>query len=320
MSPRVAHNEKLTNEFLKKNGIAGTHKAVGDQIASTQINRLALSKFGYNPSLILHEGNWLMAYRWHPKNTPQTALALATLDANLNVTSNQQIEVPNNLGSVEDPRLFTFKGDLFMSYVDSTWPNKPPKCMVKYGKLLRAPWRVQDAVAIPYGANDGTSMEKNWVFFAYNDKLHAIYQCHPDHVVFETSEPKNLWKTKAAHWPWGAIRGGTSPVPYKGNWLRFFHSGLDYDQAPYWRRYYVGALVMQSEPPFGVIKVSSKPVVVGSESCELNQAESAACVHYKQKVVFPGGCVESSGGWLVSCGVNDSQCVVLNVTEKELNL
>lgn len=320
ISPRLALNERLYKDFMARNRIKSAYPAVYDQIASVQVNRRALSKYGYNPSLIRENGKLLMAYRWHPKNTPQTALAIATLDDNLNVLSNNQVTVATQRGSDEDPRLFIHKGSLWVSYVDSTWPDRPPKCVIKYGKLVRNPWRVEGDFQINYGANDGTSMEKNWVFFSHEDRLYVIYQCEPEHVVLEVSgnDVVKIHKSAPAVWPWGIIRGGTSPMRFGESWVRFFHSGLDYDPPPYYRRYYVGAMTMQPRPPFKVDWVSTKPIVRGSEICSLSQEESASCSHYKGNVVFPAGGVEGDGEWLVSCGINDSTCVVIKPSVADL--
>src|SRR5512142_1261163 len=120
LAPRLAHNEALMREFLKAHNITARFPAVTKQLPSYAINRRAISPYGYNPSLIRFDNRLLLAYRWHPKNNPQTALALAVLDDAFNVVNNQGIAVPDNHGSVEDPRLFVHGGELWISYVDST--------------------------------------------------------------------------------------------------------------------------------------------------------------------------------------------------------
>jgi predicted GH43/DUF377 family glycosyl hydrolase len=168
-----------------------------------------------------------------------------------------------------------------------------------------------------FGHNDWTGLEKNWVPFEYDGALVIIYQCCPTHRV---SGLETVWETSGPRWPYGEIRGGTPPVEYEGNWLRFFHSHLQNELNPPHHRYYVGAYLMEPAPPFKVVRVSRKPVLYGSEADDLTPEQRKSCPHWKRNVVFPGGIVTKLDGWLLSVGVNDSACAIVKIKPESLNL
>jgi predicted GH43/DUF377 family glycosyl hydrolase len=153
-------------------------------------------------------------------------------------------------------------------------------------------------------------------------KLYCIYSCHPEQVIFELDGSRIVaeYRTPGPRWPYGHVRGGTAPLLFEGNLIRFFHSGLDNEYGQFYRRYFLGAYITRPDPPFEVLAVSCKPVVYGSEIDRLKRAQWEACPQYKRQVVFPGGAVAVDGGWLVSVGVNDSACEILKITPKDLHL
>lgn len=205
-----------------------------------------------------------------------------------------------------------------LSFVDSTSPKMPIRAVVRRG--IYTSDGVKEFNIDPLPRNDGSSIQKNYVYFSVKDRLFCIYQCHPVHSVYEITNGNILHVTAAPKWPYGEIRGGTPPVPYEGKLLRFFHSRLMNEFGPFSHRYYVGAYLMNPEPPFEIVKVSKNPILYGSESGDLNRDQRKACAHWKPNCVLPFGVVERDGGWLVSVGVNDSACSIVKVVAKDLQL
>lgn len=313
----ITHNDGLTAEWLRKHSITAACPPVHQQLPCAPLNRRALHPFGYNPSLIRFGDRLLMAYRWHDEGNASTALAMAELDANFNVISDKPITpLQDRFASHEDPRLFLFAGQLHISYVCSTWPDQPPKAVVKYGRLEeRSTWNIVDAVQPEHGKNDGNGLEKNWLFFGHGADLCYFY--HSDEAVGpfpRVAGHEPLW------WPWGRVRGGTTPLPYQGNLLSFFHSRLDNEPVPNFWRYYLGARIIEAKPPFNTLAVSKSPVLRGSEICELTVTEKSSCHHFKANVCFPAGAIEYDGGFLVSVGINDASCALVKVSESDLKL
>lgn len=324
----VAHatwNNKAWTKWIETYGPINLHPPVSEQIETVLINRHALFTHGYNPSILRWKGKLLMAYRYHNERDLSTALAIAVIDEKGNVSQNKKLAVPHVGGSEEDPQLFVFRDELHVAYVDSIWPQMPPKCAVKYGKLTEtaSEWIVKDAVQLPYENNDMSICQKNWRFWQFpgDTGLTCLYASSPKQVL--------LWKngteltpreSTSLRWKWGSLKGGTEPVPYKGKLLRFFHSTLDNEIPPYRRRYYVGATLHEPGPSFIPLAISKEPIVCGSETDTLSPMERAGIPQYKPKVVFPLGVVAMEDHWLVSVGLQDCMCALLKIREGDLKL
>lgn len=316
---RVTYNENLARAFYAQRGIQSTVSPVFKQHQSIILNRHALFPFGYNPSIIRWQGRILMAYRWHPRNTPSTELAIAELDERFNVKTNDRIQFVPAALSTEDPRLFIFRDELYISYVETEWPKRLSG-VVKYGLLVEgSPWHVVDIKQPPFGHNDGGAKpEKNWVFFQHGQDLLCLYESHPNQTVLRLENPLSLVSTHP-QWPYGTIKGGCI-MPWNLNYLRFFHSTLDNEPPPTRRRYYLGACLWDANDCFKTVKISSQPIAIGSEICDLTGAQRNQCSHYKPQVIFPGGVIEMDGQFIVSVGTNDSGCCLLKLKPSDLNL
>lgn len=317
--PRIRHNSALAAWFITQHKVTGRYPRVIDQVPVVELERQKLFKYGYNPSIVARDRGLLMAYRYHDGNTLHSDLALAQLDYNGAVIHNEKVALG---AGGEDAKLFKFNGLVYMSWVESTFPVSPWRSVVRFGLLGEKGPKPILTPGLP--GNDFSTMQKNWVFFSVGLELYCIYRVSPDHDVYQLKGDQfcNRFRTPGPKWPYGQIRGGTSPVPFEGNLLRFFHSGLDNEFGQYYRRYFMGAYIMRPEFPFEVLAVSSKPIVYGAEADRLKKADWAACPQYKRQVVFPGGAVEhpSGKGWLVSVGVNDSAIELLKIENTDLHL
>jgi predicted GH43/DUF377 family glycosyl hydrolase len=314
------NNERLMKDWMHLKGISTNYPKVSSQAKTTVINPNAIYKFGYNPSIIRHDGKILLAYRAHPVLTDaQTKIGIAELDEDLNVRSNQLLDIPGK--SVEDPRLFCGEKYLYLSWVESTWPEQPPKSVVKFGMLksLEGKWGTSLESQPNYGRNDFSTMEKNWVFFIHEEKGMCLYASQPEQIVISIwGEKITEFKSKSPTWAWGDIRGGCI-VPYKDKLLRFFHSRLENEPAPIRWRYYVGCLLMESTPPFKVLKVCKEPIIRGSEDDDLGE-QRQACPHWKSNVIFPTTCILQGDDFLLSVGINDAESAVVRLKEEDLKL
>jgi hypothetical protein len=308
-SPSFKHNHDLAAAYIAKSGVLSRYPKVSEQLECLPLDTSKLYPFGYNPSIADHGGEIVMVYRYHSDKTLSTKLAIHSPPAG----SNRSLGIPGK--SLEDPRLWLSGNKLCLSWVESDWPSVPPHAVVKCGEFSSG--EVVNVVQPPFGHNDWSGIEKNWVPFEHAGAPVFIYQCHPSHRV---SGHETVWETAGPRWPYGDIRGGTPPVEYEGKLLRFFHSRLDNEWIPPRHRYFVGAYLMEPEPPFAVVRVSRRPILYGSEVDSLTPDQRKACIHWKTKVVFPGGVVVRDGHWLLSVGVNDSACAIVKVKPENLNL
>lgn len=169
------------------------------------------------------------------------------------------------------------------------------------------------------GGNPGTmekikahkDYEKNWLWFLLEDgHLALLYKANPWTVfVFgnrwsEKEEIKKLGVT----WPYGEIRGGTTPIQVGDMFFTFHHSSLPWKGR--YRRYYAGCLAFDAKPPFTPRLITEKPILIGSQQDTWAQR--------KPLVVFPCGAVYKNETWLVTLGVNDMVSAWLELPHKDL--
>jgi len=325
LPPHTLFNEKVVNEFMAKHKIERGKPPIDKQLQTKLINPQALFPFGYNGSVIRYATDMLLAYRSHPERSLKTAIAVATLNPNIDVVSNSWVDIKpiDDMLSQEDPRLFIYRGDLWMSWVSSSWPMRKPTAIVRYAKLWKdgGNWRVDEGFRPNYGHNhERNAIEKNWVFFDQDGKLYCIYSSSPNYVVLEVNgnEIVRESSTDPLRWPYGSIRGGTPPVRHGDKLLRFFHSHMVNENPPMPWRYYMGWCLTEPQWPFKILKVSEKPILIGAEQCCGGDVVAQQCAHYKGNVVFPAGVMRFKDSWLVSVGNNDAECAIVRVMDSQV--
>lgn len=309
------YNQHHAQEFLAKHGLVHKSKPVSAQANTVTVNPPILPRFSYNPSLLRWRNRLLMSFRYHIAGTLSTSLGIAELDDKLQVQKWSQLRINdgNPAHSYEDARLFVFRDQLWISYVESMWPKKYT-CISKHAELFEDSrgWRTATPYQPRYGKNDFTGLEKNFCPFEADGKLHMVYDSRT--ILELDADYCTEIKGEPVSWEYGEIRGGAI-IPYYGKLLRIFHSRKDDEMPPYPWKYYVGALLMEPEPPFNIIKVNPRPLLEGSE-----EGGSPDCFHFKPKVVFPCGCVPIEGGILVAVGINDSESAIVRLTDQQIGL
>jgi predicted GH43/DUF377 family glycosyl hydrolase len=317
--PRILRNKTALDKYLADNKIESLWPPIDSQLFTVSVK--GLPPGAYNPSIIRFRGRLVMTFRFH-ETTLKTKLGIAELDENFNVIYLQELNLDeDDTLSLEDARLFIWKGELWMSFVVSNWPNFPAS-QVKICKLSKPDhWRFSDKEL--YWLPDRQTMEKNHVPLVFDDVFNIIYK----HAIWQDNNPADIkqviyapfekreMKNPALRWPYGEIRGGTPPLPYKGHLISFFHSSVRNFPPPQPQCYFVGALVMKADKPFNMLSISKRPIIYGSDV-----GGDKSRFHWKTRVVFPLGAIADGENFRVSIGVNDSQCAIVTVTEKDLNL
>jgi len=185
-----------------------------------------------------------------------------------------------------------------------------------YGRLKRVEggWIIEKHFQPQMPDNDFTGMQKNLCCWEWEGQIYGAWDYKTVVLLDRGDKCRMEYLENPPTWPYGEIRGGTSPLPFYGKWLRFFHSRVwDRANKKPWR-YHIGALVMEPHPPFNVLHVSRKPILSGDESGD------PMIWHYKPDVCIPYGAIEQNDGWLLSLGINDAHCAVLKLKEGDLNL
>lgn len=282
------------------------------QFTSLEVKVIPTAKpHGYNPSIIKYKGELLTTYRWHNRSDWKTTINL--IDGK---GVDYAIEFDDQFkdGSIEDGRLFSVSGKLMLSYVVAMGMNGHFRCVVGYGELVnQSGWKILKHFQPNFGNNNLTSMQKNWLPFDYKGKLHFVYSTSPEQYVIQVSGDKveEVFKSNGSEWPYGHIRGGCV-TPYNGKLLRFFHSHTSSGPRDSWV-YRIGVSLMNSDPPFATTRICHSPLLAGNE-------EWTQCKHWKGNVVFPAGVIPDGDGWLLACGVNDCESVMVSIKPENLNL
>lgn len=275
--------------------------------------------FAYNPSLIDFDGKRLVSYRFHPDLKHwRTQLEIQCDGEALPVSVPDQYEKHSH----EDARFFTYLGKLYLSCTISrsrVQGQSVDPCVIIFGEIVKGKkaWTFRNWRQPIVGKNDMTGAEKNWVFWEWDKKLLFSYKTSPHHLVCEMGIGNDIsrsWKTESPVCPFGDYRGGTQSFPFQGNLMRFVHVVKNNKEAKLYWLYHLAAIVFESKPPFRVLKVSREPILTG------NEAYTPYCAHWKPRIVICYGAVKDGDGWIVSYGNNDSACMEVRLTERDLNL
>lgn len=265
---------------------------------------------GYNISSVIYEGNPVYTYRYHSGNW-KTNLMICANGKQLPL---QVDEIIKNY-SAEDARIWTLDGKLFGIYTVAAEVQGHWKCYQAYGEITHADdeWHIGH-IQIKYAGNDFTGTNKNFVPFVVDGKAHLIYGIRGTEQIvlsLDYHEIRGTHISVAPKWPYGEIRGGI--VLARGDTLlRFFHSRKDYPDRSIC--YFVGAAIMEAKPPFRTLSVCKAPVLQGDDEFV------AGCKHWKGRVVFPLGAIQTDDKILLSYGHNDCGCRIVELSEGDLNL
>lgn len=315
----IAHNRRLLQQVLVREKVFSQYPRVSEQVELFPLQTEKLFKGGYNPCI---NAVGEMVYRFHKSGLASTKLARAILGKDGAVFANHELTIAGGIIGEDDPKLFNFQGEQYLSWVESDWAQTgiPTACCVKYAKFKDG--KLSDFQWPRLPGNDGKSFQKNYVFFENEGRLFCVYQCHPTHRIYEFAnhdndkDPSTVYETDAPRWCYGDIRGGTPPLPYEGKLLRFFHSRINNNLGSVPWRYFIGAYLMEPEPPFKVVRVSKRPILYGSE---VGTVKKKDCHHFKANVVFVSGVIETHNGWMCAIGENDSAALLCRIKPEQLN-
>lgn len=225
----------------------------------------------------------------------------------------------------EDPRAIYHRGITYVSACNfivtgngSGWTGAH-QVLLKLDHVSTQEWKVTRRIDPIFGNNGARvgqdkGMEKNWLWFFHEDRLHLLYQASPHQVVrftdnFEADFVYESGEGKTLPWNYGIVRGGTPPVRVGDEYLTFFHSSLKTNDK-YHRRYYMGAYMFEAYPPFRMTRFTTDTLLVGSG--QDRWADRKPCV------VFPCGSELKDGKWLVTLGVNDLCSAFIQIPHDDL--
>ncbi len=246
---------------------------------------------------------------------------MAELGPDLKPISTKPINVPTELkdNSQEDGRAFIHQNTLWLSWTVSQYPTQEHRSIVCYGKLVEGKdsWTISQHHIPAYGRNTFEAIEKNWGFISRDNKLYVLYLTYEEQIWLELEDGRvqEVHKSKALRWPYAAVHGGAICEGQNGNLLHFFNSHTTHrDRAL--DRYLVGVAELSGFPPFDMLRISTRPLLAGEEGVNLDKNK-----HFKSSVMFVCGAMKTGEQeWTISVGINDAQCALIKLTEKDLKL
>lgn len=287
-------------------------------------------KDAFNPSIYKTDYGYLLVFRYCPDRRRDEFSYIGIVELNhifepisqpqLLETRFWNIDISSH---VEDPRIFSLKGRLYLLYNDSPHtflPNPQDRRDMYCAELLknRGCYYLSLPVKLTYVDDyDFVLWQKNWVPFEWRGKLLLGYSIQSHNVLLpdlKTGLCTTFMKTEMNYqWKWGVLRGGTPAELVDGKYLAFFHSSAvvrsSASNGKKMPHYYMGAYTFSSKPPFNLEKITPYPIA-GNDFYTPSE--------YRKRVIFPSGFVVSGDVIYVSYGKNDSEMWIAAIDKKKL--
>lgn len=237
-----------------------------------------------------------------------SSLWIGELDLLNNRILNAQPLLTSPFTHYEDPRMFVFRGELYVSY--SRWGNEEiqdyndPRSIIQIAfthvKRLSTTFELGKTYVPPYGKNmEPGKMEKNWGFFEYQKELHCLYGVNPL-TIFKYDMESNTCRFVRTEKMSSTIciRGGTPPIFINGSFVSFIHCS---DYLVYMVKLGV------TDKVFKIKEISDFPIL-SSISKILKGKESMN----QNGILFPCGAVYDSNKkqYIISMGYKDKVNVI----------
>ncbi len=290
-----------------------------------------------NPGVVKFKEGYLMIFRTKYRSLSDflikkmtmrqnNPLGLCRLNKDLEVVSepiymNGSTPAVNiNKQSPNDPRLIEHQGRFWAFYNDRVYLDgvgyvrKMCMCEVfpdHFGipKILTFP----ESHTFTEKGKKFHHVEKNWTPFIYQGGIYMIYLIEP-HVILKLDLDTGVCHLVSESpsgkiWDFGIARGGTPCIEDKDGYMTFFHSlypvtGLGHAHN---NAYLLGAYWFSGQPPFEIIKRTTKPL------------SSPSFYAGFKKIVYPTSLVDEGDHLLLFYGRDDQEIWALRVSKEQLN-
>lgn len=302
-------------------------------ILSSKLIKINGISHPYNPSIVEKKDGegYYFFFRYDVKKSDvelhsayplETYIGVAELDRYFQHVDHSFRVIDTGTCTAEDPRAFYIGDKLYLSYNDLV-PVKQYSRSIRMAQVDTSTWKLKFATDFNMQQQP---IEKNWMPFAFGDKMHFIYNVSP-HKVFHVPNPQESLVVPTElpplptilHEQWegnyGKISGGTPAKLVNGEYLAFFHSRKR-EGTLNW--YAMGAYTFEAKPPFRITSITAKPIL-------FHGIYSSNHVHTSNpfvKCIFPAGFVvekQGNGDLIhVSVGENDVTSKILTFNKERL--
>ncbi len=283
----------------------------------------------FNASSVVHEGKRWLVYRTECKRWFMwSRVNIVQLDHQMHPIpdTNRLLPLTTRFDGwgAEDPRIFTFKGQMYVSYGDGY--RMMLAKLSNVGEIVRQGPVPSDVLDV--NPPQAYPREKNWGFFEHDGRLFCQQDVAPT-VTWEfdpeTWKVVNKWE---ANWKWRSIfgprfNGGSPPVFHDGYFWRWVHShreeALPGNRPIWWsdkpitkaNRYYPHLLCFSAQAPFEPVAISSKPIFYSPWE------PISTTTPTWHSVAYVGSAEREADGWRIFYGENDCRIVTSHITDQE---
>ncbi len=284
----------------------------------------------FNPSLMQCDLGLILTFRYYPDPLRAwiSSIGIVILDDQLNPISQPQLIDTRSLyhftdSQSEDARIFSFLGDLYLTYNDNleiTNPNNLERRDIFIAPLsyVNEEFKIGKPLKLYHQKDYFTrTWQKNWIPFEWNNHLLISYTLNPHEVIYPnliTGECIPIYKTKIPpFWIFGEMRGGTPALLVDGEYLSFFHSSVVMESTisnkKAMHHYFMGAYTFSAEPPFNITKITFAPLLDKNFYTESD---------YDKRVIFPGGFALIDQYIYVAYGKDDQEIWISKIDKNRL--
>jgi predicted GH43/DUF377 family glycosyl hydrolase len=304
-----------------------------DQKIITATQEIKFSEFpgAHNPSIIKNDQGFLLIFRYQPNpvDSPWVSyIGIVQLDAHLKAISvpallNTRCEGSKTPSQAEDARFFSYKNRIFLIYNDNlevTCPQRSQRRDMFIAELFDRDGHYELSLSLKliYPPEYNQQLwQKNWTPFVYNDTLYLSYSINPHLVLIPDLKTGKCYRHQCTSfssiWPYGPFRGSSSAILIDGEYLSFFHSGIQEASIASWPwmvwHYFIGAYTFAATPPFALTRMTKNPILAPDFYTISNRLK---------RVIFPGGFVIVDSSIYVAYGKDDCEIWIMTLDKEEL--
>ena len=189
----------------------------------------------------------------------------------------------------------------------------PPVCRQRMFELDPDTFEPVRELDMTFGKLGG--IEKNWSPMELeNGSVGFVYLQRP-RVVIEV-DSRAGWESPAVPMgPFGtSLSGRAPPLKMRDSYLEFVGGWIRIPERH--GRYWYGAQLLSPKPPYAVTHYTREPLLWGSEGSPTIHSPRPGAGH--PVCVLPCGSMLENGDVILSIGVNDSYCVLMRYSVREL--
>lgn len=306
-------------------------KMKNDRSDSSPSRHLSCASYRWHPNHPSHPNQWILAYRVVGPDR-QRRIALCQLDGSFQVLENSHVPLSDLIHFRDrgmypavatqwfaDPRLFRLANRLYI-YWNSGWHDPwNHQFIQELDQTTLCPLGHPRELVLPSGRQ---KVEKNWTFFG-DGPFYAVYGIAP-HVILQFSMEGSgdiaftpvvctAWDDIIYTSSFGMLRGGAIPQLHSGQYTSICHSVYG---TPGNYRYVAAAYSFDANFPF-------RPCAVPHQPLSLNNPLSLSPREERlnpaiEDVIYPCGAILEDQYWIISYGINDQNCAIMQIPENEV--